>query len=100
MINLKKKNDTINSKDIEIKDVIERGKYLVTIMDCNICHSPKIFNAKGFEFDENKLLSGFPSDAELPSYDSSNFIPGNWVLFHPEFTSVLGTENLFRLGRG
>ena len=55
MINLKGKNDTINSKDIEIKDVIERGKYLVTIMDCNICHSPKIFNAKGFEFDENKL---------------------------------------------
>ena len=69
---------------------VDRGKYLVTIMDCNICHSPKIFNEKGFEFDKNRILSGFPSDAELPAYDSSHFIPGGWVLFHPEFTSVLG----------
>ena len=87
--------DSLEEKDNDVSsnqmtDPAERGKYLVTIMDCNICHSPKIFNEKGFEFDENRILSGFPSDAKLPAYDSSNFVPGNWVLFHPEFTSVLG----------
>jgi len=85
--NLEKENIT---KSLDKTNAIKRGEYLVTIMDCNICHSPKIFNNKDFEFDESRILSGFPENAELPTYDSSNFSTGNWVLFHPEFTSVLG----------
>jgi hypothetical protein len=38
-------------------EVIARGKYLVTIQDCNGCHTP--FTAKG-EPDMSRMLSGHP----------------------------------------
>jgi mono/diheme cytochrome c family protein len=51
-------------------EVIARGKYLVTIQDCNGCHTP--FNAKG-EPDMSRMLSGHPQNvvvkAPRPSAD-------------------------------
>ena len=39
---------------------IERGKYLVTIMGCNDCHTPWKMGAKGPEPDMTRMLSGHP----------------------------------------
>ena len=42
--------------------MIARGKYLVTIQDCNGCHTP--FNEKG-EPDMSRMLSGHPANVKV-----------------------------------
>jgi hypothetical protein len=42
--------------------VVARGKYLVTIQDCNGCHTP--FTAKG-EPDMSRMLSGHPQNVAV-----------------------------------
>jgi mono/diheme cytochrome c family protein len=44
--------------------IVERGRYLVGITGCHDCHSPKIV---GMKPDPERLLSGRPSTAKLPS---------------------------------
>ena len=39
----------------------ERGKYLVTVMDCNGCHTP----LKNGEPDMTRMLSGHPQDIKI-----------------------------------
>jgi hypothetical protein len=47
----------------------ERGEYLVTIMGCNDCHSPKLMDPKlGPVPDTTSLLSGHPADAPYPTW--------------------------------
>jgi hypothetical protein len=45
---------------------IERGKYLVTIMSCNDCHTPFKMGPKGPEPDMSRMLSGHPEQMKLP----------------------------------
>lgn len=40
----------------------EWGEHLVTVMDCNICHTPKIMSDQGPVADKTLLLSGRPAD--------------------------------------
>jgi Cytochrome c len=47
-------------------DTIERGRYLVTAMGCNDCHTPFKMGANGPEPDMNRMLSGHPAALELP----------------------------------
>ncbi|HET9250744.1 MAG TPA: c-type cytochrome, partial [Candidatus Eisenbacteria bacterium] len=39
---------------------VQRGKYLVTIMGCNDCHTPWKMGANGPEQDMTRMLSGHP----------------------------------------
>lgn len=41
---------------------LERGKYLVDLGGCNLCHTPKIMTSSGMELDQSRLLSGHPQD--------------------------------------
>ena len=66
----------------------ERGKYLVDVMGCNDCHSPKVMTAHGPEPDTTRLLSGHPSDLPIGPVDTATL--RNWVLFHPMQTSAVG----------
>jgi hypothetical protein len=50
----------------EGKSAIERGKYLVTILGCNDCHTPFKMGAKGPEPDMTRMLSGHPAGSVLP----------------------------------
>jgi hypothetical protein len=43
------------------QETIDRGKYLVTVMDCNGCHTPF---ANG-EPDMTRMLSGHPQDVQI-----------------------------------
>jgi len=52
---------------------VERGKYLVTVQDCNGCHTP----FKNGEPDMTKMLSGHPQDA--PKITSAPKLPEGWV---------------------
>ncbi|HWP85219.1 MAG TPA: c-type cytochrome [Terriglobia bacterium] len=45
---------------------IERGKYLVTAVGCNDCHTPLKMGPNGPEPDMARMLSGHPEDFKLP----------------------------------
>jgi mono/diheme cytochrome c family protein len=45
---------------------VERGKYLVTTMGCNDCHTPWKLGEKGPEPDMSRMLSGHPQGEKLP----------------------------------
>ncbi len=46
--------------------VVERGRYLVTVAGCNDCHTPWKLGEKGPEPDTTRLLSGHPEAMQPP----------------------------------
>jgi hypothetical protein len=55
---------------------VERGKYLVTIMICNDCHTPYKMGPKGPEPDMSRMLSGHPEQMKMPPPPKPS---GPWV---------------------
>ena len=53
--------------EISQDSLIRHGEYLVNIMGCHDCHSPKKMGPMGPEIDSTRLLSGHPAD--LPPAD-------------------------------
>ena len=45
---------------------VDRGKYLVTTMGCNDCHTPWTMTANGPAPDMKRMLSGHPADFVVP----------------------------------
>ena len=52
------------------EDIAERGKYLVQIMGCNDCHSPKRMGERGPEIIPELMLSGYPADRPIAPIES------------------------------
>jgi hypothetical protein len=48
-------------------DVVERGRYLVTVLDCNGCHTPWKMGDNGPEPDMSRMLSGHRADMKMPA---------------------------------
>lgn len=48
------------------EDPVARGKYLVTILACNDCHTPFVMGPNGPEPDMAKMLSGHPHNVIMP----------------------------------
>ena len=46
---------------------VDRGKYLVTILGCNDCHTPKTLGPSGPQPDATRLLSGHPETMKMPA---------------------------------
>jgi hypothetical protein len=67
---------------------IEKGKYLVQIMGCRDCHSPKTMTAQGPAPDMNKDLSGHPASMPLGKIDKAAL--KDWVLFNMMNTAAVG----------
>jgi cytochrome c553 len=67
---------------------IRRGQYLVTIMGCNDCHSPKVMTPRGPELDSSRLFSGHPETMALPPLDTTEL--KSWVLFNQNLTAFAG----------
>ena len=55
------------------QSAVDRGKYLVTVQDCNGCHTP--FTAAG-EPDMTRMLSGHPQDASVTA--PARLSPRGW----------------------
>lgn len=70
------------------EDLITRGKYLVTVLGCNDCHSPKRLGPHGPEIIEDKMLGGFPADSPVPK--AGEAAKGPWILFAPDLTAAVG----------
>lgn len=48
-------------------ELIARGAYLVTIADCNGCHTPLTMTPEGPRPDMSRMLSGHPQDMAMPA---------------------------------
>ena len=66
--------------------MVKRGKYLVTIMGCNDCHSPIVMSPQGPAYDTSRLLSGHPQYYQLPPANDIN----GYVLFSSTGTAMTG----------
>jgi hypothetical protein len=69
-------------------ELIERGRYLVTIMGCNDCHSPKKFGPAGPEIDSNKMYSGHQAERNITKVNMED--AANWVMFNHDLTAFVG----------
>jgi hypothetical protein len=68
---------------------INRGKYLVGIMGCNDCHSPKRMGENGPEIIPELMLSGYPSDRPIVNFDSKLLKEGFGIFYH-DLTAAAG----------
>lgn len=71
------------------EEVVKRGEYLVGIMGCNDCHSPKRMGPKGPEIIPELLLSGFPADSAFGKFDTK-IISAGFSVFNPSLTAAAG----------
>ena len=79
-------NSKVSTAD---EDLVKRGEYLVTIMGCDDCHSPKKMGPHGPEIIAERRLSGFPADFTPPPLDS-NATKNGWVSLWADLTSAVG----------
>jgi cytochrome c2 len=80
-------NTTVNT--VSPEDIVKRGEYLVTIMGCNDCHSPKKMGPNGPEIISELLLSGYPSDRPVVKFDNPLLKEG-FGMFYPDLTAAAG----------
>ena len=59
-------------------ETVAAGERLVALLDCNVCHSPKVFTAEGPRPDPSRLLSGHPSDEKLAPVPGGLIDPQGW----------------------
>jgi mono/diheme cytochrome c family protein len=84
----KKNSDVAQSGVKTPAEMIDRGRYLVTIGGCNDCHSPKVMTAVGPVPDSTRLLSGHPANGPVPPVKAPQ--PGQWLLMAPDATAFAG----------
>ncbi len=88
--NVKQSVESNNSmEDMHTETDIERGEYLVSIMGCNDCHSPKRMGERGPEIIPELMLSGYPSDRPVVKFDNE-LIKQGFGVFYPDLTGAAG----------
>lgn len=55
---------------------VERGKRLVELGGCSMCHTPKVKTTLGYKPDKDKFMSGYPSDKPLPDLPYAEIMTG------------------------
>ncbi|WP_051359854.1 hypothetical protein [Adhaeribacter aquaticus] len=75
-------------KALSQQQLLDRGKYLVTAVGCNDCHSPKVMGPRGPELDATRLLSGHPANLPLPAIPKE--ATKDWLLFNQNLTAFVG----------
>jgi hypothetical protein len=81
-------NQPVQTASLSGADQIARGHYLVSIMGCNDCHSPKVMTPQGPVADTTRLLSGHPSKMPIGAVDQNT--SKEWLLFSPNLTAFVG----------
>lgn len=81
--------ETSTTADTETESLVDRGKYLVNIMDCVACHTPKKMTDQGPVPDMDRYMMGFDGSSELPPLPE-NVPLGPWILFNGELTATAG----------
>ena len=73
-------------------DMVKRGEYLVTVLGCQDCHTPKVMGEHGPVPDPERTMSGHPASEPLPAHDPDlvGMGPGKWILANMHFTAYVG----------
>ena len=66
-----------------------RGKYMVDVLGCADCHTPKKMGPQGPENDMSRYLMGFDASEGLPPVPEQVTL-GPWVLFKGDLTAAVG----------
>jgi len=69
--------------------LIKRGEYLVSIIGCDHCHSPKKMTPQGPVIDMDNRFSGYPADRPFGKVDS-NIIKNGKVVFSADLLAAAG----------
>ena len=75
--------------ELSAEELVVRGEYLVTIMGCNDCHTPKRMGANGPELIPELLLSGYPEDRPIMDL-STEMTQQGFATFYPDLTGSSG----------
>ncbi|PHQ29387.1 c-type cytochrome [Leeuwenhoekiella nanhaiensis] len=67
----------------------KRGEYLVNIMDCAACHTPKTMTPQGPVPDMTRYMMGYDAAEALPPLPD-NVPIGPWALFKGDLTAAVG----------
>lgn len=70
--------------------LVERGEYLVNIIGCDHCHTPKKFTDDGPVPDMDRRLMGFPSTDSIAAINKDVLGPGKWMMMNGELTAFVG----------
>ena len=74
---------------LDSSQLVERGKYLVTSIGCDDCHSPKKMGPNGPEVIAELRFSGYPSNRPFNKVSMDAFNKG-WMTFNGDLTSAAG----------
>ncbi len=80
----------ITQAPLSKSDLISRGAYLVTIIGCDHCHSPKVMTLAGPVADRDRWLMGYPAGDPLPPINPREIEPGKWILLNGDLTAAVG----------
>lgn len=98
LANCSSTENSTSSENIITKEVAEipsmeelaaRGAYLVEIMGCNDCHSPKINTDQGPVPDPKRLLSGHPAEEQLAALADPSILK-DYAIFNMGLTAAVG----------
>ena len=78
-----------DSTQIRTETPAERGAYLVGIMGCHDCHSPKRMGPHGPELIPELLLSGHPAETRLAA-PAAGLTTTGWVALSADLTTAVG----------
>jgi hypothetical protein len=82
-------NPEIKMTTLDSAEKVKRGEYLVSIIGCDDCHSPKRMGPMGPEIIPELRLSGYPSKRPIMKADA-NVVNQGWAMFVPDLTSSVG----------
>ena len=71
------------------EDLLSRGEYLVTVVGCADCHTPKKMTEEGPVFDMDRYMMGYDASQPLPEIPA-NVPLGPWIVFNGELTAAAG----------
>ena len=91
MVACKSKSESVTTVPVEPtqEQLIQNGEYLVTIMGCQDCHSPKEMGPQGPVVIADLMLSGYPADRPIKKVDPE-IIKSGWNLMNEDITSAAG----------
>lgn len=82
----KKQVETIKASE---EALVMKGEYLVNIMGCHDCHSPKKIGPMGPEIIPELMLSGYPQDKPVPEFDWK-LVSTGISMMNPDLTAAAG----------
>ncbi len=72
------------------EDLVKRGEYLVNIIGCDHCHTPKKMTENGPVPDMDRRLMGFPASDSLAPIHRNDLGPGKWMMMNGDLTAFVG----------